>query len=911
MDWSSTPLLKTKLNMPPQRSNLILRPRLMLKLEQSLQRQQRLILISAKAGSGKTSLVSEWIHRQDLPVSWISIDSSDNDPRRFCSYLIAALQQIHSNIGKSLLNQIETPQLPPAEMLLTGLINELVSKPSPFLLVLDDYHLIQNNWIHEAIEYLVEYQPPGLHLIIITRVDPPFSLTLMRSRGQITEIRGEDLRFTSTETAEYLRDKMELDLSAAALATLDQRTEGWIVGLQMAAISMQSHKQAGDLTAFIESFGGTDRFVLDYLMEEVIEQQASTTQDFLIETAILGRLNGELCDFVRGDFSGSESNSANLPAQNSQSILEQLERMNLFVVPLDNERHWYRYHHLFADLLNSSLRQRRTDEEIRELHRQASLWYRDHGNLEEAMTHTMTAGDYELAASMIDQYYASMFARSEVPVLMGWIENLPEEIVRDRPWVDVYRAYTLALTSQTDETESLLDDVEERIGSDAHRSSELHGHIAAIRAYTANLRGDSPRVIEMTALSRDKLAQPNLIAHAMSSYAEADTYIAVDDFENATRALQEMLSAGEKKGGLMIVIHALCELASVRKVQGRLNQAEDLYARAYQWMMERNGLESRLRCAYEFGLADLLRERNQLTAAHQHIMTGLEYRKRFGGYLVVGDLVSMQILQDLGDLAGALEALRSTEQYMGTYDFQLSTRIEFNTARVIQWLAVGDVEAARRWAETCQGGSEREQIALARLAIAQGEIDTAHALLDDQQKLAELGGRIGRLIEILALKSLVLNALGDTDLAESILFQAIYLARPEGYARVFLNLGWPLYELLEHILAGDKVGKSEIEPGSGAPGGYENSLIRSFQQEGKLQMVYGGATARSIQTDPLTERESEVLQLLMEGLSNKEIADRLVVAPSTIKQHLKNIFSKLDVHNRTQAVARARELELL
>jgi LuxR family maltose regulon positive regulatory protein len=271
----------------------------------------------------------------------------------------------------------------------------------------------------------------------------------------------------------------------------------------------------------------------------------------------------------------------------------------------------------------------------------------------------------------------------------------------------------------------------------------------------------------------------------------------------------------------------------------------------------------------------------------------------------------MHLLQDLGDMDGALEALRSTEQYMETYDFQLSTRIEFNTARVIQWLAVGDVEAASRWAETCRGGSEREQIALARLGIAQAEFDMAHTLLDDQQELAESGGRIGRLIEILALKALVLRALGDTNQAESILSQAIYLARPEGYRRVFLNLGWPMYELLENTVTRLTSGKSEIDPGSVAPGGYEYDLIRSFQQEDRLQMVYGAAPVRGIQTDPLTERESEVLLLLMEGLSNKEIADQLVVAPSTIKQHLKNIFSKLDVHNRTQAVARARELELL
>jgi LuxR family maltose regulon positive regulatory protein len=355
----------------------------------------------------------------------------------------------------------------------------------------------------------------------------------------------------------------------------------------------------------------------------------------------------------------------------------------------------------------------------------------------------------------------------------------------------------------------------------------------------------------------------------------------------------------------------LCELANIKKAQGRLNQAEDLYARAYQWMVERNGLESRLRCAYEFGLADLLRERNQLDSAHEHVMTGIEYRRRLGGYLLVGDLVLMRILQAQGDVDGALEALRNAEQFMQTYDFHLAVNIEFKTARVLQWLAVGDVETASRWSEECHGGSELEQITLAHLRLAQGRATDAQRLLNQQQALAESGGRTGRLIQILALQALAFKAQGYTNQAESALSQAIYLARPEGYQRVFLDLGWPLYELLERSVAPGKGAKTQDTGSMRVNGGYEINLLEAFQQERELQTVYASPSLPGGMIDPLTEREQEVLRLLAEGISNKEIASRMVVAPSTVKQHLKNIYSKLDVHNRTQAVARGRELDLL
>jgi LuxR family maltose regulon positive regulatory protein len=889
----------------------------MLKLGEAMNRQCRLILVSAKAGSGKTTLVSEWLQQQERPAVWLSLDSNDNEPRRFCSYLVAALQQLDSMIGQTVLSQLEFPQLPPAEALVVELVNDLASRSIPFILVLDDYHLIQNEWVHQAVGFLTEHQPPEVQLILITRVDPPLPLARMRGRGQVTEIRDHDLRFTVTEVAQFLNEVMELSLSIEAVSALEGRTEGWIVGLQMAAISLQGRQQDGDLTGFIEAFSGTNRYILDYLMEEVLNQQSTIVQDFLIETAILERMCGDLCDSVRfGDvesqdnLDGAISRQGDAVPGDSQTILDQLERSNLFVMALDDERYWYRYHHLFADLLKSTLRQERSAEEIRQLHRRASRWHQDGGSLEEAMTHTIAAQDFERAAALINEYYSSMFSRSEVPVLLGWIEKLPDEIVRGHPWIDVYRAYTLALTSQTEQAESLLDEVEKRINPDVQRVSELLGHIAAIRSYTANLRGDAARVTEMAALSKENLTEANLIAQGMADYALADTYIASDDMDSANQALLDMLRVGEKKGGLLVIISALCELANIKKALGRLNQAEDLYARAYQWMVARNGLESRLRCAYEFGLADLLRERNQLDSAHEHVMTGIEYRRRLGGYLVVGDLALMHVLQAQGDVVGALEALRSAEQFMQTYDFHLAVSIEFKTARVLQWLTVGDVETASHWAEECRGGSELEQITLARLRLAQGRTADAQRLLDEQQVLAEAGGRTGRLIQILALQAIVLKAQGYLNQAESALSQAIYLARSEGYQRIFLDLGRPLFELLERSVARGKGTKAQDTESGPVTRGYELDLMEAFQQEGELQTVYAPSLPGGM-IDPLTEREQEVLRLLAEGISNKEIASRLVVAPSTVKQHLKSIYSKLEVHSRTQAVARGQELDLL
>jgi LuxR family maltose regulon positive regulatory protein len=905
-----TPLLSTKLNIPPRRPNLVPRPRLAASLDEALRLKRRLILVSATAGSGKTTLVSEWSHQQERPAAWLSLDANDNDPRRFLNYLIAAFSSLDIIIPPVMLSHLQAPVLPQAETLFAELINAIAVAPAPFLLVLDDYHLIQNEWIHQAVGFVVEHQPLEMHLVLITRVNPPLPLARLRGRGLIAEIRDQDLRFTMQEADQFLNEVMGLGLSAEAVSTLGSRTEGWVVGLQMAAISMQSRRQETELAAFVKAFGGTHRFILDYLMEEVLNQQPAEVQAFLIETSILGRMCGDLCDALRA---GEASTGDN------QAVLVLLERTNLFVTALDDERRWYRYHHLFADLLNSALRQRRSAEEIRTLHRRASQWHQKSGSLEEAMTHAMAAQDFEQAASMIEENIVSMLSRSETPTLLGWIEKLPEQIVRARPWIDVYRANTLALSGRLEQVAPLLEEVEKRINPGRPQAAQLLGHIAAIRAYVANLRGDAARVLKMAALTDGYLPQEHLAARGMVAYALADTHFANDNMQEASQAALDMLKVGEETGRLLMAVPALCDLAATKKVQGQLHQAQELYSRAHQWMTERNGLDTRVRCPYEIGLADLLREWNQLEAAYEHVLSGIDYCQRFGVYslLASGYITLMRVLQAQGDVEGALQALYDGEHTLQTYPMRLATRIEFNAARVVQWLVVGEVETAQRWVEECSGGSELEQIALARLRLAQGRIPDAQHLLDRQRVLAEKGGRSGRLVEILALQAVSLEALGRSDEAETTLDQALSLSRAEGFLRVFLDLGEPFCELLGRLAApGTTAGVQEttITP---IIGGYERDLLEACQQAWQMQKARAAQTVSKSPSfsgnlvDPLTARELDVLHLLAEGLSNKQIASKLIVAPSTVKQHLKNIYVKLDVHSRTQAVVRAREIDLL
>jgi LuxR family maltose regulon positive regulatory protein len=887
----SAPLITTKLFIPPTRPDFISRPRLIDQLNSGLLR--KLTLLSAPAGFGKSSLLSSWAEqlRPATHIAWLSLDERDNDLSRFLTYLAAAFQAGNIEIGNGILAAIQSPELANMDAILAGLLNEIAELSGETALILEDYHLINSQQIDQALIFLLDYSPANMHLIISSRYDPSWPLARLRARGQLLEIRANDLRFTTDESATFFRKFTGLELSTQEVTALEERTEGWITGLQLTALSMKSRD---DIQAFISSFTGSNRYILDYLGEEVLSGQFKDVQNFLLQTSILERLTGPLCDAITGKSGGTDT-------------LINLEHSNLFISPLDNERQWYRYHHLFADFLRSNLHQQYSMESIRELHDRASRWHYKERNLEEAMSHTMKAEDYELAAMMIDENLASLFSHSEIPILLGWIEQLPEDIVCDRPWINVHRANTLVLAGRPDEVDPLLENIEKRIEPNHPRRSEILGHAAAVRAYAANLAGDAERATEMVHIAKENLPDEHFAGRGMAAYTMADTYYAQDDLESAKQELQDMYRIGERSSQLMILILAICQLAVIKITQGQLHQAKELYDQAYKCLSDLGGLDSRLRCSYEFGIADLLREWNQLDSAYEHAMIGDEYRKRYGGYLMVGELSLMRILQARGDVNGALDVLFEAERLMKVHRFQLAITVEFKAARVEQWLAAGDIASAIRAAEECNGGSEPEQIALARLHLAQGHTTEVERILIPQKHLAESGGRTSRMLEIMILQSIALKQKGQPEEAIRTLSQVLSLSRPEGFQRVFLDHGLPIYDLLAQISSQDPKAAKQETGISQFTQDYARDLIDAFHREGKIPTEKGDQGL----IDPLTDRELEVLQLLAEGLSNKAIAERLVVAPSTIKQHLKNIYGKLDVHNRTQAVARVQELDLI
>jgi LuxR family maltose regulon positive regulatory protein len=892
-------LVQTKFIIPPVRSDLVIRDRLLNKLDGALSRQHHLILVSSKAGSGKTTLVSEWIHKKKIETVWLSLDENDNDPNRFFAYLIQALTNLGIEIEPFENLQIGLGPLPEPGSLITRIINAITKEETPLIIVLDDFHFIHNAWIYQMMELLVDQLPPTTLLVLLSRVDPPLPLSRLRGRDQLTEIRDRDLRFTASEADQYLKKSYKIALPQNAISALEERTEGWIVGLQLAAISLLDASTKEDKIQFINDFSGSNSFILDYLTDEILSQQTAEIRNFLLDTSLLTSMCGSLCDAVCGD--------SELPHK-GQSILESLEKANLFVIPIDNERHWYRYHHLFADLLKKSLTISRGPAEIKLLHSRAADWYQDHEIPEEAMAHAIAAEDYDLAGSIIDDHFSRLFSRNEVPVFLSWIEQLPDAVMQKYPWIILYQAYTLALSGEPDQVDPLLELAEQKIHSG---TSDLQGHITAIRAYTSNLKGNASSALQLARAALKDLSGSQALAQGLASYTLADTNFAGDDLTQAGLAYNSLLGIGKRSHNLLMIIQSLSEMARIQAANGELYEAEMLFGQAYEWLIKLSGLGSRERCAYEFGLAELLCEKNLLDEAYEHLQTGLQLREQLGGFLVVGELAAMRVHQTRGDQDQALKTLLTAEKQMDSYHFELGVGMRFRAAKVTQWLQVGNMEMASRAEDAC-GPSELEKIARAKLWLAQGRFNEASSILDQQINLAESGKRLGRLLEIYALRALASQAQGNDDESELMLLKALSLAGPQGYKRVFLDLGKPLSELLDRIIE-NNVQASTI-PDAHFTQEYALSLRESFGQKinfvNKSNIMHG-AISHDAMRESLTKREVQVLNLLAEGITNKELAINLCVEPSTVKQHLKNIYRKLDVGNRTQAVAQARELGIL
>jgi len=915
-------LLLTKLFVPQVRPNRVARPGLVARLTQAL--SGKLTLVSAPAGFGKTTLVADWLTdlRCTIPdpglkadgvsiqnrqsqiqnrVAWLSLDDGDNDPNRFLAYLAAALQEIQSDWSQSVQELLSSPQPPALTAVMAALINAIAASDSPpFVLVLDDYHLISASCVHDALSLLLDRLPPssqGMHLVILSRADPPLPLARLRLRGELTEIRADDLRFTLEEALALLNEVMGLGLTCQQIALLESRTEGWVAGLQLAGLSLQG-LPLGQVGGFVETFAGSHRYVMDYLMEEVFSRQPADVQQFLLHTSILDRLCGPLCDAVTDRDDG-------------QAMLEWLDTANLFVVPLDHERHWYRYHHLFTDLLHDRLQYTQTDS-LPVLHLRAAEWHERHGLIADAVGHALAAPDFGRAAGLIEQSAPETLARGELGTVLHWIESLPQELVGSRPWLCVYQAWALAHTDRHSEAEALLQCAEQHIhiesrGQGAPFPSSMQqtdaqrilGHVAYVRARVASVRGDVSRAFDLLRRARALLPDRDLLIRCLVAYVLGSTHLTSGDLTGADDAFADAARLGRAADNIHVAGVALVGLAKVRKLQGRLREASSLYQEAARLLNERGRQQSQAMGNVKMGMGDLLREWNDLASARRHLVEGIKCHQRWPNpsSLAFGYGILAQVLQAQRDEQGAFDALQKARHLIQRYDVYPEMRRVVQACEVRLWLAQSNVGIASRrlWesqvVEEDMPGfvHELDQITLARLLIAQKRFDEALGLLARLAQTAEVEERNGRLIEILVLQALGLQAQARSVEAHADLRKALALAEPEDYVRIFVDEGAPMAALLRRALS------QNVAPN------YVGRLLAAFEEPAALSPL----------VEPLTRRELEVLRLIADGLKNQEIADRLVISVATVKRHVTNIYGKLGVGRRVQAVARAQELGLL
>jgi LuxR family transcriptional regulator, maltose regulon positive regulatory protein len=907
-------LLATKLHLPRPQPGFVPRPRLVQALSQSLARGRA--LVCAPAGFGKTALLADWARSGARPVAWLGLDAGDNDPARFWRYVVAALDRVQPGIAERVGPLLGPP--PPRSFtgLVTALINELAAHLSDgeVVLVLDDYHLVDSRPVHESVAFLLEKAPPGLHLVVSSRADPPLPLARLRARSQLAELRAAELRFTSEEAAALLCAAAGPGLPGTAVAALTARTEGWAAGLQLAALSLRGQ---ADPAGFVAAFSGSHRFVLDYLADEVLDGQPGQVRAFLLDTSVLERLSGELCDAVTGRAGG-------------QALLQDIERAGLFLVPLDEVRGWWRYHHLFADLLRARL-QAEQPGRAQELHRAAAAWSEEHDLADDAVRHALASGDTGWAARLAERHVETLLRRSEGVTLHRWLSALPGESVRSRPRLCLAQAYGAAMGFQLEALEALLDDAgcasaasggeqyEPSPGSPRGNSvlANVPAGIAFLRATLARLRGDAALAADYNRHALAQLGEDDWLMRSFVRWnqAAADWLLGrLEPAEHGLAKVQEQRTTGEFRGDFL-AMRVCYDLSQVQRAQGNLDAA---LATGRQ-VLENAGESSQTAITgpAHVGLAEVLYERNDLPAALDHATRGVTLCQQlaFTPPLATGLAVVARIWQAHGEAAAALEAMGEARQVeLSPQVVALLNPVPSQWARLL--LAQGDVHGAAQWAKAAGLGPGDEPdyplepgyLVLARVLLAQDRPGPALTLLQRLLAIAASQGRTGSVIEIQALRALALAARGDHASAVDALAEALTLAGPQGYVRVFADEGAPMRALLARLSAAQR---DQRAPARGIHAGYLAALLRACGQADAVPAQGRAAAAPPGMAEPLTGRELEVLRLLAAGSSNQRIARDLFVALDTVKKHVTHVLGKLGAANRTEAAARARQLGLI
>ncbi|OGT27759.1 MAG: hypothetical protein A2Z17_03280 [Gammaproteobacteria bacterium RBG_16_66_13] len=887
-------LLSTKLHAPPPGPGLIDRPQLTAALTQGLTRP--LTLVSAPAGYGKTTLVSSWLRAAQIPFAWLSLDETDNDPARFVRYFVTALEGVVPGIPADLAAVHQrTPPLPNTA-LLASLVNLTAECAAPFAIVLDDFQHIQDPSVLEMLNDLLQHMPPPMHLVLISRTDPALPLARLRALNQLVEFRAVQLRFSREEVDLFLNEVMGLGLPRADLDAMESRTEGWIAGLQLAALSMRGKQ---DTHRFVLELAGSHAYIMDYLVEEVLKLQPASVRSFLLQTSVLERMCGSLCSAVVEP--GPEG------PLDGQAMLEALCQANLFIVSLDDERRWYRYHQLFADVLNRTLEHQSPDQ-VAGLHSRASEWWEHHGDIPEAIRHAVLAGDQERAANLIEGNGCALLLRGEVNTLQRWIGAVEPE-PQHRPWLSVLKAWVLTLTGQPERAEESLQRAEALIPplEPTYEVRTVLGSLAAARAHRANLQGNTRLAADSAQRSLESLPEGSLFSCSMRSVATsilADARWIEGDLAGAAHAYNQAVSIGRATNNAHAIIMAELQLAEILKEQGRLREAFRSYSESLQLATGADGQRLPSAAGPLVGLASVAYEWNELDIARGHLQDCLALCSRWG--IVETQAVAQALRARLelacGNHKTAEEAGRVAEEMLSQWQLAPRWSAWVRSCLAHLWLARGAPERAARLLPTVTLATDEEilpmrdpeYLALAALLHAGGDHHTALALIDRLLQHAQATQRAGWAVELLVLQSLVQHAVGNWPQACSALEQALSLAEGERRLRVFLDAGPPMARLLI---------RAKKECAGARQAGELLSLLRR-------SAAAPGSTVKPL-IEPLTPRELEVMRLIEVGYSNLDIAAELVISVATLKRHISNIYSKLGVSSRTQALAAGRELKLI